>query len=136
MALTIRRLLNSIPKTLSRAFRARKGILNYWLRRNLNAGVVPGRSVSTSTPRHLFKTLDQPLALEAGEPLDPEQAVELIDLVLVADRAQTVRFLGLPVAVDVLMADPDPRVTADLVIDPWHRNAAFPMQDHLGRHPG
>src|SRR5436190_20674624 len=88
-----------------------------------------------STPRHLFKPLDQPLALEAGQPLDPEQAVELIDLVLVADRAQPVCFLGLQVAVDVLIADPDPRMTTYLVIDPGHRDAAFPMQDHLGRCP-
>ena len=34
----IHRLLSSIPKTLSRGFRARKGIINYWLRRNLNGG--------------------------------------------------------------------------------------------------
>ena len=36
---------------------------------------------------------------------------ELIDLVLVADRAQAVRFLGLQVAVDVVIADPDARMT-------------------------
>jgi hypothetical protein len=30
---------------------------------------------SISTPRYLLETLDQPLALEAGQPLDPEQAV-------------------------------------------------------------
>src|SRR5689334_5648028 len=97
--------------------------------------VDPVDVILISTSQHLFKPLDQPLALEAGEPLDPEQAVELVDLVLVADCAQTIRFLGLPVAVDVLIADPDPRVTADLVTDSWHRNAAFPMPDHLGRHP-
>src|SRR5215813_2599755 len=40
-----------------------------------------------STPRQLLKSLDQALALEAGEAVDPEQAVELIDLMLMADGA-------------------------------------------------
>jgi hypothetical protein len=35
-----------------------------------------------STPRHLLKSFDQALAPEAGQPLDPEQAVELIDFML------------------------------------------------------
>ena len=51
------------------------------------------------------------LALEAGQPLDREQAVELIDLMLVADGAQALRFLGLQVAVDIVIADPDARMT-------------------------
>ena len=41
------------------------------------------------TPRHLLEPLDQPLALEARQPLDPEHPVQLIDLMLVADRPQT-----------------------------------------------
>ena len=57
------------------------------------------------------------------------------DLMLVADCAQTLRFLGLHVAVDVLIADPDARVTAYFVVDTGHRDAAFLMQDHLGRCP-
>jgi hypothetical protein len=47
-----------------------------------------------SAPRHFLEALDQSLALEAGQPLDPEYAVQLVDLVLVADRAQTLRFFG------------------------------------------
>src|ERR1700758_1851085 len=90
---------------------------------------------SSSAPRHLLEAFDQPLALEAGQSLDPEQAVQLIDLMLVADRAQTLRFLGLHVAVDVLIADPDARMTAYFVVDTGHRDAAFLMQDHLGRCP-
>src|ERR1700738_1245039 len=70
-----------------------------------------------STPRHLFKSLDQPLALEAGQPLDPEQAVQLIDLMLVTDGAQTLRFLALQVAVDVVIADPDAGMTLDVVVN-------------------
>jgi hypothetical protein len=92
-------------------------------------------SRSIPAPRHFLEALDQPLAFEAGQPLDPEQAVQLIDLMLVADCAQTRRFLGLLVAVDVLIADPDARVTADFVVDTGHRDAAFLMKDRLGRCP-
>src|SRR5450756_2214323 len=38
-------------------------------------------------------------------------------------------------AVEVLIADPDAGMTPDLVMDPGHRDAAFPMQDHLRRGP-
>src|SRR5438128_1413339 len=86
-------------------------------------------------PRHLLKPLDQPLALEPRKPVDPEQAVELVDLVLVADGAQAVRLFGLPIAVDILIADPDARMTLDLVGDAGHRDAAFAVQDHLGGCP-
>src|SRR5260370_42591922 len=85
-----------------------------------------------SAPQHFLEALDQSLALEAGQPLDPEQAVQLIDLMLVADRAQTLRFLGLQGAVDVVITDPDARMTPYVVIDPGHRDAAFLMHDHLG----
>src|SRR3954447_3056148 len=67
-----------------------------------------------STSRQLLEALDQPIALEAGQSLDPEQAVELIDLVLVANRAQALRFLGLNVAVDILIADPHARMPLDV----------------------
>ena len=59
-----------------------------------------------SSPRHLLKPLDQPLALQPGQPPDPEHPVELIDLMLVADRAQALRFLGSGMAVDIVIADP------------------------------
>src|SRR4051812_5255414 len=86
--------------------------------------------------RDLLEALDQPLAFEAGQPLDPEQAIELIDLVLVADRAQASGFLGVRMAIDVVIADPDARMAPDLVMDPRHRDAAFLMRDDLGRCPG
>ncbi len=54
---------------------------------------------------------------------------------LVADRAQALRFLGLQVAVDVAIADADARMTRYVVVDAGHRDAAFLMQDHLGRRP-
>src|SRR6266436_1072663 len=94
-----------------------------------------GYAFALRTPRHFLEAPDQPLTLEAGQPLDPEQAVQLIDLMLVADRAQTRRFLGLRVAVDVVIADPDPRMTRELVVDARHRDAAFLMHDHLRRCP-
>ena len=56
----------------------------------------------------------------------------MIDLMLVADSAQALRLLGLYVAVDVVIADPDARMTLDVVIDTGHRDAAFLMHDHLG----
>src|SRR4249920_2689090 len=87
------------------------------------------------TPRDLLEPLDQPLALEAGQPPDPEHAVELVDLMLVADGAQAVAFFGLQIAVDVVIADADACVALDLVADAGHRDAAFPVQDHLGRGP-
>jgi hypothetical protein len=40
---------------------------------------------------------------------------------LVADRAQAIGFFGLRIAVDVVVADPDARVTTDGVIDPASR---------------
>src|SRR5712691_1143540 len=88
-----------------------------------------------SAPQHFLEALEQPLALEAGQSLDPEHAVQLIDLVLVADRAQSFGIFGQYVAVDVLIADPDARITRYLVVDTGHRDAAFPMQDRLGRCP-
>jgi hypothetical protein len=51
--------------------------------------------------------------------------------VLVTDRAQSVRFLGLDVAVYVSIADPGAGMTPDVVIDAGHRDAAFLMHDHL-----
>jgi hypothetical protein len=66
---------------------------------------------SISPPRHLLKSLDQPLALQPGQPLDPEQAIQLIDLMLVTNRAQAVGFFGLRMAVDVAIVDPDVRMT-------------------------
>ncbi len=69
-----------------------------------------------SAPQHFLEALDQSLALEAGQPLDPEHAVQLIDLVLVADRAQSFGIFGQYVAVDVLIADPDARITRYLVV--------------------
>jgi hypothetical protein len=46
-------------------------------------------------PTNFLKSLDQSLALEAGQALDPEHAVQLIGLMLVADCAKTRRFLSL-----------------------------------------
>lgn len=75
--------------------------------------------------------MDEPLALEAGQPLDPEQAVQLIDLMLMADRAQPLRLLGMGATVDIPIADPDTRMTLNVIIDAGHRDAAFPMHDHV-----
>src|SRR3954468_13878228 len=88
-----------------------------------------------SCPRQLLEALDQPLALEAGQPLDPEQAVQLFDLVLVADRAESLRVFRLRIAIDIVIADADTRVAPDLIVDSGHRDAAFLMQDRLGRCP-
>jgi len=85
-----------------------------------------GYAFALRTPRYFLEAPDQPLTLETGQPLDPEQAVQLIDLMLVADRAQARRFLGLHVAVDVVIADPDARMTPYVVVDtgrPWLVNA-------------
>jgi hypothetical protein len=61
-------------------------------------------------PGQFLKPLDQPLPLETGQPLDPKHSVELIDLMLVADRTKALRFLGLRIALDIVVADPDPRM--------------------------
>src|SRR6266849_140465 len=94
-----------------------------------------GYAFALRTPRYFLEAPDQSLTLETGQPLDPEQAVQLIDLMLVADSAQARRFLGLHVAVDVVIADPDARMAPDVVVDTGHRDAAFLMQDRLGRRP-
>jgi hypothetical protein len=41
-------------------------------------------------PQQLLKPLDQLLTLQAGEAVDPEQAVELIDFMLASDGAQAI----------------------------------------------
>src|SRR3954451_10624797 len=86
------------------------------------ARVQTARSSNTSPARHLLKPLHQPLPLQPRQPLDPEHPVELIDLVLVADGAQAVRLLGVPIAVQIPIADPHAGVALDLVADPRHRD--------------
>jgi hypothetical protein len=58
-------------------------------------GAVPPTATRLTISAPPFKPLDQPLALQAQQPVDPELAVELIDLVLVADGARAVRLFGL-----------------------------------------
>src|SRR5450432_595644 len=77
----------------------------------------PSVSRAFSPSRHLLEPLDQPFALQARQALQPEHAVELIDLVLVAHRAQTLGLFGLGVAAEVLIVDVDARVTLDVVVD-------------------
>jgi hypothetical protein len=55
------------------------------------------RPTSVSPARDFLETLDQSLALQ----VDPEHPIQLIDLMLVADNAQTLGFRGLRIAVDV-----------------------------------
>ena len=85
---------------------------------------------SVSPPRHLLKPLDQPLALEAGQSLNPEQAVELVDLMLVADRAQSLGILGVQIAVEVAIADADVGVTPDVVEDGLRAVEACATRDY------
>jgi NAD(P)-dependent dehydrogenase (short-subunit alcohol dehydrogenase family) len=60
---------------------------------------------SISAPRLLLKTLDRPFALEPGRPLDPEQAVQLVDLMLAAKGAQAgIARYGEPEEIAELMA--------------------------------
>ena len=54
---------------------------------------------------------------------------------LVADRAQAMGFFGVRVAVNIVITDPHAHMTRDIVVDAGHRDAAFLMQDHLGRGP-
>ena len=71
-------------------------------------------------PRKFLETLDQPLPLQPGQPLQPEHTIELIDLMLMADRAQTVRLFGRDMALEIGIADADAGVTPDLVVNPGH----------------
>jgi hypothetical protein len=52
---------------------------------------------------------------------------------LVANGAQALGFLALRISVDIVIADPDARMTPDVVIDPGHRDAALLMHDYFGR---
>jgi len=79
--------------------------LNQRRRAGQNSGAYSAKSISP--PRQPLKSLDQPLALEAGQPLDPEQAVQLIDSMLVPDSAQAFGFFVLRIAVDIVIADLD-----------------------------
>src|SRR5260221_2282514 len=65
----------------------------------------PGSSPERGRAPALLEPPDQTVALQAGQPVDPEDPVELIDLVLQADGEQAVGRLDLRRAVQVLIFD-------------------------------
>ncbi len=68
--------------------------------------------------------LDPPL-LELRQVIDEDLAVQVVDLVLDADRQQAIGFHRPLLAVEVEVFDGDPFGTLDLVVDAGHRQAAF-----------
>lgn len=60
-------------------------------------------------------SLDQAIAFQPRKPLDPEDPVELVDLVLVANREKPFGLFELLGAVEIPIDDADLRVTLDFL---------------------
>src|SRR5262249_38612262 len=78
--------------------------------------------------RHLADLPHDHVALDAAEPADEQQAVEVIDLVLKRARHQARAFLLLQGAVTIESLDDDPRRPHDRRVEPRQAEAAFLLE--------
>src|SRR5215213_7230046 len=83
----------------------------------------------------LFEPLDKAVPLQFRQTVDPEDAVELIDLVLEADSHQAFRLLLTSHSVKTPVAHPNPGMALKLVGDARHGDAPLHMPDHVGGGP-
>ena len=83
----------------------------------------------------LSKTFDDAISLQPGEPIDPKDPIELIDLVLETYGEQTVGLFDPFHAAQILVAHPHTGMAFDLFRYAWHGDAAFFVPDHVGGSP-
>src|ERR1700712_4972179 len=75
----------------------------------------------------LPEPLEETLPLQARQAIDPEHAVELIDLVLDDRGLEVVRLLLVGRSVEVAVAEPDARGPGDPLADARHADTALLM---------
>jgi hypothetical protein len=82
-----------------------------------------------------IETFDDAISLQPGEPIDPKDPIELIDLVLETYGEQTIGLFDLFHAAQILVAHPHTGVAFDLFRYARHGDAAFFVPDHVGGNP-
>ena len=85
----------------------------------MDLGQRPGSDCDLTSQQFLVSPV-QPVPLQARKPLDPEDSVELINLMLVANRQQTVGFLDLLGTVEILIIYADAGMAFDVLRDTGH----------------
>src|SRR5260370_1511466 len=85
--------------------------------------------------RSLAEFLQNAVAFEAGQVIDEENPVQMIDLVLDARRENAVRLDFLPFAMAIEVSDADARRPLDLLVIFRDRKAAFLINSKLFRSP-
>jgi hypothetical protein len=105
------------------------------LRRD-NASLEDARSVAWRLyTLHFIETFDDTISLQPGEPIDPKDPVELIDLVLETYREQTSGLFDLFHTAQIVVAHPHTGMAFDLFRYTRHGDAAFFVPDHVGGSP-
>src|SRR6202035_2793510 len=82
-----------------------------------------------------IETLDDTISLQPGEPIDPKDPIELIDLVLETYGEQTIGLFDPFHAAQILVAHPHTGMAFDLFRYARHGDAAFCVPDHVGGTP-
>jgi hypothetical protein len=83
----------------------------------------------------LSKTFDDTISLQPGEPIDPKDPIELIDLVLETYGEQTIGLFDLFHAAQILVAHPHTGMAFDLFRYARHGDTAYFLPDHIGGSP-
>src|SRR6202040_4256264 len=82
-----------------------------------------------------IETFDDTISLQPGEPIDPEDPIELIDLVLETYGEQTFGLFDLFHTAQILVVHPHTGMAFDLFRYAPHGDAAFFVPDHVGGSP-
>src|ERR1700738_4317233 len=105
------------------------------LRRD-NASLEDARSVARRLRALCFiETFEDTILLQPGEPIDPKDPIELIDLVLETYGEQTIGLFDLLHTAQILVAHPHTGMAFDLFRYARHGDAAFFVPDHVGGSP-
>src|SRR5580704_8112230 len=105
------------------------------LRRD-NASLEDARSVARRLcALHFIETFDDTISLQPGEPIDPKDPIELIDLVLETYGEQTIGLFDLFHAAQILVGHPQTGMAFDLFRYARHGDAAFLVPDYVGGSP-
>jgi hypothetical protein len=82
-----------------------------------------------------IETFDDTISLQPGEPIDPKDPIELIDLVLETYGEQTIGLFDLVHTAQILVVHPHTGMAFDLFRYARHGDAAFFLPDHVGGSP-